>query len=153
MTLALARRPATLDDLVVLVIDATGSDRTAQLSVSVAEQLERRHFVREVRPCTGTAPPVVDPSVAVIVTEEATGDLAVSIAAELEQQGVPTVVLGPSDALQANGSSSDVELWFVSAPDPPLPLPLETVVSIELALCADPYQIVPSDADGPNCDC
>jgi hypothetical protein len=32
-------------------------------------------------------------------------------------------------------------------------LPLETVASIELALCADPYQIVPSDADGPNCDC
>jgi len=90
MTLALARRPATLDDLVVLVIDATGSDRTAQLSVSVAEQLERRHFVREIRPCTGTAPPVVDPSVAVIVTEEATGDLAVSIAAELEQQALRT---------------------------------------------------------------
>ena len=83
------------------MIDATGSDRTAQLSVSVAEQLERRHFVREVRPCTGTAPLVVDPSVAVIVTDEATSDVAVSIAAGLEQQGVPTVLLAPSDALQA----------------------------------------------------
>ena len=153
MTLVLAKRPATLDDLDILVIDATGSDRTAQLSVSVAEQLERRHFVRGLRPSTGTAPPVTDPSVAVIVTEEATSDLAVSIAVELEQQGVPTVLLASSDALQANGSTTDVELWFVSAPEPPLPLPLETVVSIELALCSDPYQVVPSNVDGPDCDC
>jgi hypothetical protein len=153
VTLALARRPATLDDVVVLVIDATGSDRTAQLSVSVADELERRHFVREVRPSTDTAPLVTDPSVAVIVTEEATAALAVSIAAGLERQGVPTVLLAPSEALQANGSTGDVELWFVAAPEPPLPLPLETVVSIELALCSDPYQVVPSDVDGPTCDC
>lgn len=153
MTFALAKRPATLDDLDVLVIDATGSDRTAQLSVAVAEQLERRHFVREVRPCTGTAPRVVDPSVAVIVTDGATSEVAVSIAAGLEQQGVPTVLLAPSDALGANGASGDIELWFVSAPESPLPLPLETVVSIELALCSDPYQVVPSDVDGPTCAC
>ena len=153
MTFALAKRPATLDDLDVLVIDATGSDRTAQLSVAVAEQLERRHFVREVRPCTGTAPLVVDPSVAVIVTDAATSEVAVSIAAGLEQQGVPTVLLAPSDALGANGASGDIELWFVSAPESPLPLPLETVVSIELALCSDPYQVVPSDVDGPTCAC
>ena len=153
MTLVLARRPATLDDLDVLVIDATGSDRTAQLSVSVGEQLERRHFVKEVRPSTGAAPLVTEPSVAVIVTEEATTDLAVSIATTLEQQGVPTVLLAPGDAIQANGSASDVELWFVAAPEPPLPLPLATVVSIELALSSDPYQVTPSNVDGPNCDC
>ncbi len=153
MTFTLARRPATLDDLDVLVIDATGSDRTAQLSVSVADQLERRHFVREVRPYTGTAPSIVGPSVAVVVTEHATSEAAVSIATTLEQQGVPTVLLGTSDALQADGSSGAAELWYVSAPAPPLPLPLETVVSIELALCSDPYQVVPSDVDGPACDC
>ncbi len=153
MTFVLAERPATLDDLDLLVIDATGSDRTAQLSVAVAEQLERRHFVREVRPCTGTAPLVADPSVAVIVTESATSEVAVSIAAGLEQQGVPTVLLAPSDLLQPNGSWRDVELWFVSAPETPLPLPIETVVSIELALCSDPYQVVPSDVDGPTCAC
>jgi len=153
MTFVLAERPATLDDLDLLVIDATGSDRTALLSVSVAEQLERRHFVREVRAFTETVPSIVDPSVAVIVTEQATSEVAVSIAAGLEQQGVPTVLLAPSDALQPNGSSGEVELWFVSAPQPLLPLPLETVVSIELALCSDPYQVVPSDVDGPACDC
>lgn len=152
MTLALAKRPSTLDDLDVLVVDVTESHRTGELSVAVAELLERRHFLREVRSSTGTVPP--DPSVAVILTETATVDAAVAVAASLERHGVPAVLLAPADAAQASGSVDAGELWFVDAPEPSSPFPAETLAAIELALCSDPYQIDgPSGVDGPACDC
>ena len=152
MTLALADRPTTLDDLDVLVVDVTQSHRTGELSVAVAELLERRHFLREVRSSTRTVPS--DPSVAVVVTETATVDDAVSLAARLERHGVPAVLLAPADAAQLSGSVDAGELWFVTAPEPSTPFPAETLAALELALCSNPYQIDgPSGVDGPACDC
>ena len=152
MTLVLAGRPSTLDDLDLLIVDVAGSARTAGLSAAVADVLERRHFLRGVSSSTGTVP--IDPSVAVVLTETSTVDSAVSVAARLEEHGIPSVLLAPEEAAQVSRSPDAGELWFVTAPEESTPLSAETLTAIELALCSNPYQIDgPAGGDGPSCDC